>query len=821
MERMVGTRQRSIQGLVHTACVPAVAALLSLTGCDGDLSSGNHAPVAADASISVMEDTEYAGALPPGVDADGDAVAYARASSASHGQLRIDSDGKLLYQPNRNFSGSDSFKYRVSDGRGGSNAYLVGVTVTPVNDAPVAADMSIVLQEGVPPYSGGLQLASDNDGDAVTYGLATQAAHGEVQVSGNGSYSYRPVGGFTGPDSFGFVVSDGHGGSNTYAVTLFLNRPPVASDMTASVQEGGLLAGMLPAAVDANGDGVSYAHQAGPAHGSAQIQSNGRFTYAPGYLFHGSDSFTYRVSDSRGGSSIYTVNVNVTAVNHPPVLSGMPLATSIGNGVMRVDTAMQEVTDFALQPDGKMVFTGVATGLAQLRLDASGLRDTGFGTGAGIAQTSVSVGWNSSIAVALDGRIIAAGTGNVASAGTVHALVQRLNANGTPDSSFGGIRGIATSQIGSSSNAWDVVVQADGKVLVSGQSVTNSSGLAQHILVRYNADGSLDNTFSGDGVASSPASARISWLPGSLQMLPDGRILVAGTTTGSSYAPVILRFTADGSLDTSFGGGDGIAADPGAAAANRDGLRVLLQPDGRALLTACTATLDGNLDLYYGSCHVSRFNADGTIDAGFVGGNGIALATDFQEYGSIGVQLQADGRILVAGYDMLPGTWLSLARYNTNGTLDTGFGGGQGFTILPIHPYWARNLVGRGVGVLPDGRIVVAAAGLYGVPPLGIVRLLPDGSMDPQFGANPALLAGQAFSRTLPPGLFLDPDGDPLILTAKQAGGSPLPGWLQFDSGTQTFSGTPPVGAPDVSITVTATDPGGYSAYSSFTWSVL
>jgi hypothetical protein len=122
---------------------------------------------------------------------------------------------------------------------------------------------------------------------------------------------------------------------------------------------------------------------------------------------------------------------------------------------------------------------------------------------------------------------------------------------------------------------------------------------------------------------------------------------------------------------------------------------------------------------------------------------------------------------------------------------------------------------------LPDGRIVVAAAGLYGVPPLGIVRLLPDGSMDPQFGANPALLAGQAFSRTLPPGLFLDPDGDPLILTAKQAGGSPLPGWLQFDSGTQTFSGTPPVGAPDVSITVTATDPGGYSAYSSFTWSVL
>src|SRR5262249_40932422 len=107
----------------------------------------NSAPTASDTSVTTDEDSALVGTLPAAVDADADAVSYALAGAATHGTAAVNADGTYTYTPNSNFAGSDSFGYSVSDGRGGSNSYVVSVAVAPVNDAPVAADVSVTLAE--------------------------------------------------------------------------------------------------------------------------------------------------------------------------------------------------------------------------------------------------------------------------------------------------------------------------------------------------------------------------------------------------------------------------------------------------------------------------------------------------------------------------------------------------------------------------------------------------------------------------------------------------------------------------------------------------
>ncbi|MGI4721312.1 MAG: tandem-95 repeat protein [Janthinobacterium lividum] len=282
----------------------------------------NDAPTAADGSLATDEDQAKQGKLPDARDADGDEVRYALASEGApaHGSVEIGEDGSYTYRPGANFYGEDSFRYTVSDGKGGSNTYTMSVTVAPVNDAPTASGADIAVKEDTP-FTGVLPPATDVEGDAVTYAKAGEPAHGTLELDERGNYTYTPDADYSGADSFSFTVSDGKGSSQAYTVAVTVgadNDAPVAADAVISTDEDKVASGALPAARDADGDIPVYSLATGPAHGTVDIGADGQYSYAPAANYHGADSFTYKVGDGKGGSNTYTVKVTVNPVNDAP-----------------------------------------------------------------------------------------------------------------------------------------------------------------------------------------------------------------------------------------------------------------------------------------------------------------------------------------------------------------------------------------------------------------------------------------------------------------------------------------------------------------------
>ena len=156
----------------------------------------------------------------------------------------------------------------------------------------------------------------------------------------------------------------------------------------------------------------------------------------------------------------------------------------------------------------------------------------------------------------------------------------------------------------------DIALQADGKILLAGFASTSPS-LTDTTVVRYNADGSLDLTFGGgDGIATINTNPTGSDAGRGIVVQPDGRILVVGNTTAAIGDIALSRLNADGSLDLSFGGGDGIVTTPIAAGLGNDtGANVTLQSDGKILVSGMTTTPTGG-----GELALVRYLSDGSLD---------------------------------------------------------------------------------------------------------------------------------------------------------------------------------------------------------------
>ncbi|WP_283193222.1 Ig-like domain-containing protein [Rhizobium sp. AN80A] len=316
----------------------------------------NSAPSGQDTTLTVSEDTPFAGQLPVATDADGDALTYGLASGPAHGVVTVSADGQYTFTPDRNFNGADQFSYSVSDGRA-TVIYRVFVTVAPVNDAPVGSDTAISLAEDTT-FSGRLPTASDADGDTITYGLAAAAGNGTVTINADGTYSYTPNGNFNGTDGFSYSVSDGTV-TNVYRVSITVtavNDAPVGSDTSISVQEGTVATGTLPPAFDVENSPVTYGLGANPVHGTVTIDPNGNYTYQPDSGFSGTDQFTYTVSDGTA-TSVYTVTVSVGAANGAPVGSDTTLTVA-------EDTTATGTLPVATDPDGDPLSYAVAAGPA-------------------------------------------------------------------------------------------------------------------------------------------------------------------------------------------------------------------------------------------------------------------------------------------------------------------------------------------------------------------------------------------------------------------------------------------------------------------------
>jgi VCBS repeat-containing protein len=290
----------------------------------------NQPPVANNDTYSTDEDTTLniaaPGMLGNDSDPDGDPLTVVVLTVPQHGSGSIGSDGSLNYMPDANFSGSDTFSYKASDGAAESNIATVNITVNPINDPPVASDDAATTDEDTAVTVDVLANDSDVDGDSLAVSSVTIPAHGAVVINPSSTVTYTPDQNYNGTDSFVYTVDDGNGGSDTATVTITVNPvndPPVAHDDGYVTDEDTALLvaapGMLGNDNDPDGDPLTLVVLTVPQHGSGSIGSDGSLNYMPDANFSGSDTFTYKASDGIAESSIATVNITVNPINDPPV----------------------------------------------------------------------------------------------------------------------------------------------------------------------------------------------------------------------------------------------------------------------------------------------------------------------------------------------------------------------------------------------------------------------------------------------------------------------------------------------------------------------
>lgn len=339
-----------------------------------------------------------------------------------------------------------------------------------------------------------------------------------------------------------------------------------------------------------------------------------------------------------------------------------------------------------------------------------------------------------------------------------------VGASGQLDPSFGGGDGVATAAVAvgegyDANNA--VVLQPDGKIVAAGGvSPLAGGGRWDFAAVRFDASGTLDPTFGGDGIVTTPigpgTNTDYAW---SAALQPDGKIILAGQANmgagagGVNFA--LVRYNRDGTLDVSFGGGTGIvttAVAPGDRSDFAFTHALLVLPDGKIVAGGAAGMGPGGGGRNFA---LVRYNSDGTLDPTF-GAYGIvttALAPgDNQDYVS-GLALQPDGRIVAAGVASADDTGAepafdhALARYNPDGTLDLSFGT-NGKVITAVAEGLNRDAPWGGVKIQPNGKIVTAGVVLVGPNnanrEFALVRYNRNGELDHSFGEDGIVRMGLA-----------------------------------------------------------------------------
>jgi VCBS repeat-containing protein len=272
-------------------------------------------------AFNTPEDTRLSAHL-VATDADGDTLSFALNEAPSHGHLTLGSDGLFEYQPDANFSGRDSFVFRVSDGLTTVPA-RAEITVEAVNDAPQAVDDVVLLARGSSARFDVREQRQRCRGRPLDRRVARRPHRGELLAQPDGSFLYTPLAGFSGEDSFQYRASDGHLQSAPATVRLIVsttNHPPVAVADTADTDEDTpVTIRVLANDTDADNDPLSVVSLSTPLHGSAVVNADGSVTYTPVANYFGADSFTYRTNDGSEDSDVATVNVTIAPVNDAPV----------------------------------------------------------------------------------------------------------------------------------------------------------------------------------------------------------------------------------------------------------------------------------------------------------------------------------------------------------------------------------------------------------------------------------------------------------------------------------------------------------------------
>ena len=325
----------------------------------------NQPPVAVNDTATTPEDTTVViEVLDNDYDSDGtiDPTTVTIVDDVSHGNTSVNgTTGEVTYTPDPNYYGSDNFTYNVDDDDGNtSNEATVSITVTDVNDPPVAVNDTTSTPEDTTVDIDVIANDVDIDGtiDPTTVVIVSDVTHGATSVNpSTGVVTYTPGSNYYGPDSFTYEVDDDDGATSNVATVSItvgdVNDPPVANNDTASTPEDTQVdIDVIANDVDIDGtiDPTTVTIVDDTEHGNTSVNgTTGEVTYTPDPDYYGSDSFAYTVDDDDSATSNEaTVSITVTDVNDPPVFS----SETPTNGTTGVSISTSSLSVTIEDPDG-------------------------------------------------------------------------------------------------------------------------------------------------------------------------------------------------------------------------------------------------------------------------------------------------------------------------------------------------------------------------------------------------------------------------------------------------------------------------------------
>lgn len=346
----------------------------------------------------------------------------------------------------------------------------------------------------------------------------------------------------------------------------------------------------------------------------------------------------------------------------------------------------------AIDTNGKIVVAGFTTGssaptdFALARYNADGSLDASFGNGGKLTTDfATRLDYAGSIAIQTDGKIVVAGA-TASTLGSVYTsdfALARYHADGSLDPSFGNGGKVTTDFESRIDSVSSIVVDRSGKILVAG--TTGTAGTSAFAIARYSADGSLDSSFGDRGrviTRLETTGAKAS----SMTLDRDGRILVAGSTIGfTNERFVMARYTTDGILDVTFDGDGLLTTTIGTGSARARGVAV--KDDGKIVIVGTTRSGSDDFAL-------AQYSPDGSLDASFDGDG--RQTVDFGGSDDVlsSIAIDSDGNIVAVGWTGDDNPRFALARYKSDGSLDNAFGnGGLKITEFGIHGALAHNVV--------------------------------------------------------------------------------------------------------------------------------
>jgi uncharacterized delta-60 repeat protein len=299
--------------------------------------------------------------------------------------------------------------------------------------------------------------------------------------------------------------------------------------------------------------------------------------------------------------------------------------------------------------------------------------------------------------------------------------VPASNNAGAFDSCFWNNGRVTTDITPYADSARAVVVQPDGKIVAAGNAGVDGTGASDFAVVRYNTDGSHDASFDGDGIVVTdfgPDVVDDQDTVHSVALQADGKIVVFGTAkvTGATFGFALVRYNADGSLDTTFDGDGKLSFAPSNVFISGAGM--VIQPDGKIVAAGSRNAGDTTSSL------VARFNPNGSLDTSFDSDGWMSGPLP----GATAVALTADGKITFVGqiFDQSGSAW-GVAQLNPNGSVNMFFGTGGVATYNAGFYDAAYSIVTRANDIFVGGSSTTSSI----TPNYGLlVRFRPDGVAD-------------------------------------------------------------------------------------------